>query len=308
MRMGRMAGRLAALALAWGMALPSGSMRAAEEPASKPIQIGLANSLFRDTPASLIGLLSRPLKSLMEAQTGVSGDLVLAGDAIALADKLKANKVQLGVFHGFEFAWARQHCPELKPLVIAVAQHRMLHAHLVVLKDGGVNSCGDLKGKIIGLPAVSREHLHLYLERRCPALGSDPRTFFAEVNRPSDPEEALDDVVNGRSQAAIVDRAALDSFQESKPARAAKLRVLQQSEPFPPSVIAYYPGSLDESILKRFREGMIDATQSQRSRDLLKMCRITAFEDIPREYEQLLVEILKAYPRAEPAREGKSPK
>ncbi len=308
MRIGTIGGSGAALVLSWMLVMPPGSASAAEDSPDKPIQIGIVNSLFRDTPASLIGILSRPLKTLMEAQTGVSGDLVLSGDAIALAEKLKANKVQLGVFHGFEFGWARQHCPELKPLVIAVAQHRLQHAHLVVLKDGGVNACGDLKGKTIGLPAVSREHLHLYLERRCPALGSDPQKFFARVHRPSDPEEALDDLITGRSEAAIVDRLALDSYQRSKPELAAKLRVLQQSEAFPASVIAYYPGSLDEAMLKRFREGMINATQSQRSKDLLKLCRITSFEDIPPEYEQLLVEIIKAYPRSEPAKEGKSQK
>src|SRR5258707_15412305 len=117
---------IAALGAACLLALPC----AAEEPTSKPVQIGLADSIFRDTPASLIGVLSRPLKALMESQTGVTGEIMLAGDAIALADKLKANKVQLGVFHGFEFAWARQHCPELKPLVGAIANHRILHAHL----------------------------------------------------------------------------------------------------------------------------------------------------------------------------------
>ena len=308
MRIGRIAGNGAALALAWVLALIPGTARPAENTPGKPIQIGIVNSLFRDTPPILIGVLSRPLKSLMETQTGVSGELQLAGDAVALADKLKANKVQLGVFHGFEFGWAKQHCPELQPLVIAVAQHRMLHAHLVVLKDGGVNCCGDLKGKTVGLPAVSREHLHLYLERRCPASGSDPAKFFSRVNRPSDPEEALDDVVNGRTDAAIVDRLALDSYQESKPARSLKLRVLQQSEPFPASVIAYYPGSLDDSMLKRFREGMINANQSAQSKNLLKMCRITAFEEVPPEFAPLLAEIIKAYPRAISAKEGKSDK
>src|SRR3954467_2108915 len=114
MRIGRIAGSGAALALAWVLALTPGTARPAENTPGKPVQIGIVNSLFRDTPPVLIGVLSRPLKSLMETQTGVSGDLHLAGDAIALADKLKANKVQLGVFHGFEFGWAKQHCPELK--------------------------------------------------------------------------------------------------------------------------------------------------------------------------------------------------
>src|SRR3954464_620790 len=116
MRIGRIAATGTALGLLWLLTALAGKVSAAENVPSAPVQIGIVNSLFRDTPPVLIGVLSRPLKSLMETQTGVSGDLHLAGDAIALADKLKANKVQLGVFHGFEFGWAKQHCPELKAL------------------------------------------------------------------------------------------------------------------------------------------------------------------------------------------------
>ncbi len=299
MRIGTSIGVVAALLVSCGWA------RAAEETTARQVNIGVVDSLFRDTPPSLVGLLSRPLKALMESQTGTTGDMGLAGDAVSLANKLKENKVQLGVFHGYEFAWARQRCPELKPLVIAIAHHRVLHAHLVVAKESKVNSAGDLKGKVIALPAISRGHLHLYLEQRCPAPGVDPKKFFSRVKRSASPEDALDDVIDDVAQAAIVDRQALDQYQQSNPERVRKLRVLAQSEPFPASVIAYYPGSLDESTLKRLKEGLINANSSPRARDLLKMCRITGFEEAPADYEQLLGEILKAYPRPLPAKEGK---
>jgi ABC-type phosphate/phosphonate transport system substrate-binding protein len=303
MRTGKVAGGGILLAVCCVLGQSQHSFPAEESAPARAVKIGVVNTMFRDTPPSLISLLSRPLKVLMHAQTGVDGDLELAGDPISLAKKLKAHKVQLGVFHGFEFAWARQQCPELKPLVISVAQHRLMHAHLVVRKDSPVRTCGDLKGKVVSLPSISRAHLHLFLERRCPAWGSDPKKFFAEVRRPSDPEDALDDVVDGVIAAAIVEREALDRFQQNKPARLNKLRVLQQSETFPASVIAYYPGGLDEATLKRMREGLISADKSPQSKDLLKMCRITNFEDIPADYEQLLAEIIKAYPPPTRAKE-----
>src|SRR5947208_6974248 len=98
MRTGTCAGMMLAVGLM--LALPATRMDAEEITPAPVIKIGIANSMFRDTPPSLIGLLSRPLKALMQAETGVSGDLQLAGDAAALAQKLKENKVQLGVFHG----------------------------------------------------------------------------------------------------------------------------------------------------------------------------------------------------------------
>lgn len=294
-----------ALAVAWLLTCPPGTVRAEEALPSAPIKIGVVNSLFRDTPPALINILSRPLKALMSQLTGVSGDLVLAGDALSVAKQLKENKAQLGVFHGYEFAWARQHYPELKPLVVAVAHHPNPCCVLVVHKDNAAASCGDLKGQSIAMPSMSRGHIHLYLERRCPGAGSDPKKFFSQVRRISDPEEALDEVVDGELGGALVDKFSLERFQQNKVDRSQRLRVLHESEAFPASVIAYYPGTLDESLLKRFREGLLGAAKDPKSRDLLRMCRMTSFEEIPADYEQLLLDIIKSYPAPLPAKEGK---
>jgi len=260
------------------------------------IRIGLVRTLFRDTPTSLIDVLSQPLKALMQSQTGMGGELSLAGDAFDLSKKLKEHKVQLGVFHGFEFAWARQRNPGLKPLVVVVSHHRQLHAHLIVRKDGPVTSSADLKGKAVAIPHGSREHCHLYLERRCPGSGTDPRKFFSQITTPASTEDALDDVIDGAVQAAIVDRQALDQYQQDKPSRCNRLRVLSQSEMFPTGVVAYQEGDLDESTLRRFHDGMISAASTPRGRELLKLSRITAFEEVPADYEQLLLDIARAYP------------
>jgi ABC-type phosphate/phosphonate transport system substrate-binding protein len=266
------------------------------------VHIGLVRSLFREAPPSMIGLLSRPLKALMESQTGLTGELVLAGDYSDLSARLKDGRAQLGVFHGIEFAWARQKNPGLRPLVIAVSQHRLLHAHLVVRKDGGVRSCADLKGKVVALPRMSREHCHLYLERRCPGGGTDPAQFFGQITHPSSADDALGDVVDGLAQAAVVDRIALDEYQRARPARANQLRVLHQSEPFPAAVVAYQAGSLDDTTLRRFRDGMTGADKMERGKQLLKMCRITRFEDVPGDYNRLLEDIARAYPAAQPSK------
>jgi ABC-type phosphate/phosphonate transport system substrate-binding protein len=276
--------------------MPPGWADAAEKTSARQIKIGVVQSVFRDTPPSMVALLSRPLKALMESLTGVSGDLQVGGDAKKLALELKENKVQLGVFHGFEFAWARLHCPELKPLAAAVVVHPTFHAYLIVHKDHPAASAGDLKGKTVALPAISRAHLHLFLERRCPGEGIESKEFFSEVRRPSDPEEALDDVVDGLLDSALVDRVAVERFQKNKPGRWAKLRILHQSEVFPPSVIAYMPGVLDEATLQQFRAGLLNAENSPKSKDLLKLCRITGFIAIPADYEEMLADILKAYP------------
>src|SRR3954453_18394775 len=65
------------------------------------IRIGLVRTLFRDTPASLVDVLSQPLKALMQTPDGMKGGALVSGDSFDLSKKLKEHTVQLGVFHGF---------------------------------------------------------------------------------------------------------------------------------------------------------------------------------------------------------------
>src|SRR5262249_19029730 len=109
-------------------------------------------------------------------------------------------------------------------------------------------------------------------------------------------EEALDDVVDGVVQATVVDAVALECYKGRKPARFAKLRVILESEPFPAGVVAYSPGALDEATLRRFRVGMINASQSPRGQQLLNLPGIKCFEERPAAYDQMLADIIKASP------------
>jgi len=279
------------------MALTASSARAADRP-SNTLQIGLVKSLFRDTPPSLIKVMSRPLKALMDEQTGYSGELQSDRDACELAQAMKDGKVQIGVYHGFEFAWAKQINPDLKPLTICIQQHQQLHAVVMVRKDAEIKDVEELKGKKIGLPQRCREHLHLFLQRRCTEEGIVPAKHFAEVMRPADGEDALEDVIDGVTTAALVDRLVVESFQKEKPERFEQLRPLLGPEIFPAAVIAYQPGAIDEATAARFRDGMMASARTPRGAELLKLCRITSFEPVPADYEQQLADILKAYPPA----------
>jgi ABC-type phosphate/phosphonate transport system substrate-binding protein len=269
---------------------------AAEAARPSVVRIGLIDSLFRDTPEPVMQIAMRPFKSILEAQTGVTGQIVAGGDAEGLADQLNDDRVQLGVFHGVEFAWARLKQPTLKPLLIAVNEHPVNHAELIVRRDGKVASCADLQGEAVALPRLSREHCILFLERRCVPPGETPPKCFKDVTTPSSAEDALDDVVDGAVQATVVDAVDFEQFQKNKPGRAAKLKALMESEAFPCAVVAYNPGAVNETLLRRFRDGMIDAKSSDKGKQLLKLCRVTGFEAVPDNYDQLLADIAKEYP------------
>jgi ABC-type phosphate/phosphonate transport system substrate-binding protein len=285
-------------ALAGGM-VTGGPVGRAEENKSAPVEavrIGLVSSLFRDTPETLITAMMQPFGALMESQTGLSGKLISGGNAVNLGKLLAEDKIHLGVFHGVEFAWARQQNPGLRPLMIAVNQKRHLHALVVVRADATAADFTDLKGQALAQPQKSREHCRLFLNRRCQATGLEAPDFFGKIATPSNNEDALDDVVDKLVHAAVVDGIALECYQRRKPARFAQLKVLERSEVFPAAVVAYHPGALNDATLQRFREGMLNANKGALGRQFMALWKLTAFEAIPDDYEQTLAQILKTYP------------
>jgi len=171
-----------------------------------------------------------------------------------------------------------------------------LKALLVVRADNPAAGFAELQGKPFALPRFTREHSRLFMERRCLVTGQAAERFFAPISTPPDIEDALDNVVDGVVLGTVVDSIALENYQHRKPGRFAKLRTAAESEPFPAAVVAYHPGALDAATVKRFREGMIGANQTKRGQQLLTLCRMTGFENIPADYEQMLTDIAKTYP------------
>jgi ABC-type phosphate/phosphonate transport system substrate-binding protein len=226
----------------------------------------------------------------------LSGKIRPGGDVFQLAEALNENQVQIAVFHGVEFGWAKQKYPELRPLMIAVNEHRHLRA-LILVRDGtNVTSLSDLKGKSLGISKYTRHHCHLFLERRCQALGQKPEDFFGKIVTLRNSEVAIDALANDTVQAVLVDDLSVNCYKRYKPAQLDALHTLETSEVFPAGVVAYKPGTLDEATLRRFREGMMNANKNTLGKQMMTMWRLTAFEVIPSDFEATVAAIVKAYP------------
>ncbi len=260
------------------------------------VKVGLTHTIFPDLSESMLQAAARPFRSLLESATGLSGHVVQAGDARALALKLKEDHVQLGVFQGIEYAWARRSNSRLQPLVICVNQERALRAFLVVRAASSYRKPADLRDRLLALPAESREHCKVFLRRKCVPAGTPPNRFYKKIVRSGDTEEALDDVVDGKVQAALVDGLAWNSYCKAKAGCARRLRVLLESEPFPCGIIACQQGRFPPQRVQRFRDGLIAAHATRRGKQLMEFLRLTGFEAVPTDYDRLLDRIVRAYP------------
>ncbi|MBL8794773.1 MAG: PhnD/SsuA/transferrin family substrate-binding protein [Planctomycetia bacterium] len=288
-----------AIAVAVGGLLTIEPTRASEtaKPSKPTIQIGMIGSLFRDVPDSLVDLMAKPFGTLMATQTGMNGNLVKTGDARDLGRRLMDQQVHVGIFHGFEFAWARQVYPDLRPLCIAVNQEKHLRALLVVKADSDVGGFADLKEKKLNFPKGSRGHCHLFLETCCQECGQcSPQEYLSQVVASGNAEDALDEVVDGEAAAVLIDGIALDCYKRRKPGRCNQLKVAVESPIFPAGVVAYRKDSLDDATLKRFKDGLVGAHKTILGKQLLTMWKLTGFEAVPDDYDQILENIAKVYP------------
>jgi ABC-type phosphate/phosphonate transport system substrate-binding protein len=263
---------------------------------SEGIKVGLTGTIFPGLSDSMLSAAARPFKSLLEQATGVTGSIVQGGSARGLAAKLQKDEVQLGVFQGVEFAWARVANAKLEPIVICVNQTRTVRAFLIVRSASSISKVADLKNKSLILPVETREHCKVFLERRCVAAASSPSRFYKKILEAADVEEALDEVVDGRVTAAVVDSLPWSSYKKGKPGCARKLRVLEVSEPFPAAAVACQAGRFNASQLRRFRSGLIASKDSAKGKKMMEFLRITGFETVPDDYEGLLTAVAKAYP------------
>jgi ABC-type phosphate/phosphonate transport system substrate-binding protein len=264
-----------------------------------PVRIGLVESIFNDVPSAAVDIVAKRFSSVMKDLTALEGKAFSAGDAFAVGAALDKKELELGVFQGYEFAWAQQRYPNLRPLMIAVNQDRQLRSCLIVPKSSPAKNWSDLKGKHFALPLGSKGHCSLYLQRRCQCTGEcAPKSFFARITRPSYPEAALDEVCSLDSHATVVDRISWGIYQRVKPGNAAHLKVIQESEIFPAGVIAYRAGALTQQTLDAVKNGLLNAPNNARARQLMMLIQITSFETIPDDYAGTLANILKTYPPA----------
>jgi ABC-type phosphate/phosphonate transport system substrate-binding protein len=236
------------------------------------------------------------LKAFIKSETGFDNDIVREKKYEELVRRMASGQLQLGVFQGSEFAWAKEKDAKLQPLALAVDVYIYRFAYLMVNQDNKIANFASLQGQTLSLPNVGQGQLQLYVERQSEASGKPLHAFFSQVKTPDNIEDALDDVVDGVVQAAVVDPVGLEAYKQRKPGRFKRLRELMHSQAFPPPLVAYYDNALDNATRQRFQQGLLSANQKEKGQTLLTLFRLTGFAVPPRDFAQVLAQTQKNYP------------
>jgi ABC-type phosphate/phosphonate transport system substrate-binding protein len=236
------------------------------------------------------------LKNFITEETGLKNEISKQKDWRQLADNMAKGRLQVGVFQGYEFAWAKGKQTGLVPLALAVNVNRYPTAFVIVKRDNRAKDFSGLKGQSISLRAGGPGFLRLFIDHECQAAGKTPETFFSKISSQKNVEDALDDVVDGVVQATVVERSALEAYKRRKPGRFDRLKAVARSQPFPPPVVAAYGKALDAGLRARFRKGLLGANKKEKGRTMLTLFRLTRFEPPPADFDKALARTRKAYP------------
>ena len=271
------------------------SVAAAEKPKVNLLRIGSSGAIANKKGDKEKGALET-LEKFIRDETGLENKILPQKTWPELTEKLAKGDLQLGVYEGFEFAWAQAKDQKLKPLALAVNVYRYPVVFAVIKVDNPAPNFAALRGQSISIPTANQGDLNLFVEHETHSAGKATGAFFSKVNTEQNPEDALDDVVDGNIQVAVVDRVALEAFKRRKPGRFKQLKEIAHSEPLPPPVIAYYGDALDSTTQEQFAKGLFQANRKEAGQTLLTLFHLTSFEPVPNDLAKVLEATRKNYP------------
>jgi ABC-type phosphate/phosphonate transport system substrate-binding protein len=257
-------------------------------------RIGIAKSVTRDVPQDLLSFAGDPLQDLMKIQTGLNGAVTLDHEWSEIARDLNDGELELGVLQGHEFAWAKQKYPDLQVLVCSVERPKPVMAYLLVRYDCKAGSVADLKDGKLVLATTLKDYARLFLAKtQADEMG---RSTFRSTATVDTVHEAIQKVIAGENDLTVTDHAAWNYFQKLYPGASKNLKVMAKSEEFPPAVLVYKKGGLDEIALKKLRNGLVTAHETAKGSRMMGMVRIEKFVAVPEGFEETVAACLKAYP------------
>src|SRR5581483_2806844 len=126
----------------------------------------------------------KSLQSFIKDETGFNNEIIRQKDWQELLQKMRQKDLHLGVFQGYEFAWAQEKDPQLKPLALALNVYVYPVVYVVVRNDTSIADFNGLQGQTLALPATGQAHLRLYVAKLTHENGKKPEQFFAKITSP----------------------------------------------------------------------------------------------------------------------------
>ncbi len=263
-----------------------------QAPGTKPIRVGLSALLFDEQSREQMLEQMKPFTQRVEKQVGVQSEFVIVDSLDALAKQLNDRVIQIAVLSGLHYGWVKPLCPEMKPMLTTAVEGGRLKSVVLVKKDAAFASLDQLRGQSLALPNRTQHFVRFFLEQET----KQPMGDFFKVAPQRNVDDAIEAVIAGKVQAAALSESALQVFQERKPARYQRLKILVESEPFPAPVVVFLDKNADRERIDKFSEALLKADDSTEGKQMLTLWRFNGFVRLPADFESQVNHIVQKYP------------
>ena len=258
-----------------------------------PVKVALLESVFSGQDRAKVLEQIKPFSELIQKDTATQAVF----DILSLAQvegEFTSGKVQLVILTGLEYAWVQSQVKEAKALLVASIDPGATRTVVVTKQDDVAKDLKDLLGATLAVPDRVPYLTQFYLKNQT----GQPYDKAFKLVKPGNVDETLEDVLDGKARGAIVTAAGMDVFKERKgPARAKKLKVVHESPDFPQATVMYHEKHADKGSLEKFRNALLKATEKPEGSRVLTLFRLKGFEAVPENFEKLVSETAKAFPR-----------
>src|SRR4051812_16212125 len=129
------------------LAMVPGAESFAQPARIERLRIGTTGTLTGDAESPKEKSARETLHQFIKDETGLENEVHRMKDWQELADKLAKGDLQLGVYQGYEFAWASAKQPKLKPLALGINVHRYPVAHVLAPSKSPATDFAGLEGQ-----------------------------------------------------------------------------------------------------------------------------------------------------------------
>jgi ABC-type phosphate/phosphonate transport system substrate-binding protein len=259
----------------------------------KPYRVGIADTML---PAQADDDLKESFCGTFEIRDRPRAEIV-GGTAADLLQKLDQDELHLAVVNGVEYAWHQAKNPGFTPLVAAFTTGVKMKACLVAPCNSPIKQLNDLRGKCVAFPERLPHHAHLYVQHVVEEAGIEPKGFLGRHVTPTNSEEGIESVIDAKCDAILLDGDAWQAYQERKPARSKKLKVVMESPAFPTPVVLYHQEHASKVEMKLLQTALCLAHQKRYARQLFNFWGIARFVLCGNDYQQVIDGILKTLPK-----------
>ncbi len=246
------------------------------------ISVAFSKGTFVDVSKEQAQSIAALWTNIVAGKWGRTSSTRICNTLAELETDLRTKKIDLVVLISGEYLELREKVP-LEPLFIPVKGKDLYdRLVLVVRKDSGFRSLAELKGKTL----FKQRNLNddLWLDTLLMRQGvRNPKRFFSNAREMTKPSASIFAVFFRKADACIVTQRSLRVMAELNPQLSSDLLVLEESPPWPTSIIAVRKG-LPTQYQETIQEVLGTLDQNIQGKQLLTLFRMDSLVPFRPEY------------------------